>query len=94
MNHEPGTIDKAVLMLITSIMNGCGLDDAAKIITVVQAVIHSVLCFISEADDVQETVDRLKSSLDPEKNDISLTLNRTTVSNMIPNPNISHLMMH
>jgi len=91
VNHEPGTIDKAVLMLITSIMNGCGLDDAAKIITVVQAVIHSVLCFISEADDVQETVDRLKSSLDPEKNDISLTLNRTTVSNMIPNPNISQL---
>jgi hypothetical protein len=91
VKHETGTIDKANLMLLTSIAADCGLDDAASFITAVQSLLHEILCFISQSNDVAGTVNELKSVFNPDNPDKPLIMNRTTVSNMIPDPDIKQL---
>ncbi|MHA1999924.1 MAG: hypothetical protein ACTSU9_17570, partial [Promethearchaeota archaeon] len=91
VEHEPGTMEKAILMLITSIMAGCGLDDAAELIKSTQSLLYSILDFISESGDVAGTVEQLKSIFNPERGHSPLIVNRTTVSNMIPDPDRTQL---
>jgi hypothetical protein len=82
--HEPGTVDKASLMMLSSIMLDCGLDDAQALLDSVQAIIIDVLESIRGADDPVLALHEAVESLNSKRRKKALTIHRTTVSNMIP----------
>lgn len=84
VDHEPGTVDKASLMVLSSVMLDCGLDDAKALLDSVQAIIIDVLEVIHGADDPVLALHEAIESLNGDGRKNPLTVHRTTASNMIP----------
>ncbi|MFX0103102.1 MAG: transposase [Candidatus Hodarchaeota archaeon] len=84
VDHEPSTVDKASLMMLSSIMLDCGLDDAKALLDSVQGIIIDVLEVIRGADDPVLALHEAIEFLNGDEGKKALTVHRTTVSNMIP----------
>lgn len=91
VNHEVGTVHRAILMLISSILLECGLENVILFLKAIQRIIYEILCLISGSLKPLTTLKEFKSFFNPENKKFSFTINRTTVTSMIPNANRSQL---
>jgi len=84
VSHEPGTIAKASIMMLSAIMLDSGLDDAKAFLDSIQLILWTVLSWIIEAADHDAFLRVLIGLLDPATNPNALSVHRTTVTSMIP----------
>lgn len=91
VSREPGTIEKATLMVLSAIMLDCGLDDAKAFLDAVQWIVWSCLKEIGAASDPLATLDKAIEGLDPDGKEKALSVHRTTVTNMIPHADRTQL---
>jgi len=84
VSHEPGTIAKASMMMLSAIMLDSGLDDAKMFLDSIQLILWTVLSWIIEATDHDAFLRALIGLLDPATNPNALSVHRTTVTSMIP----------
>ena len=84
VSHEPGTVAKASLMMLSAIMLDCGLDDAKGLLDSIQIIMWMVLRWIMAATNQDAFLRALMSFLDPNENPCALSIHRTTVTSMIP----------
>ncbi len=84
VSREPGTVAKASLMMLSAIMLDSGLDDAKKLLDIIQLILWTVLSWIMEASNKEALLQALIGLLNPDKNPNVLSIHRTTVTSMIP----------
>ncbi len=89
--HEPGTVEKAGQVVLTSILLDCGLDDAKALLDSVQELFWRYLIMISESNDIQAKVQSEIERLDPANKNKLFSVHRTTASEMIPHADRSEL---
>lgn len=91
VSREPGTVEKADIMMLTSIMLDCGLDDAKALLDAVQEIIREIFMEINAADDPLATLREAINYLDPGHEEHMFDVHRTTVTSMIPHANRDQL---
>ncbi|HME54192.1 MAG TPA: hypothetical protein VKM55_18345, partial [Candidatus Lokiarchaeia archaeon] len=91
VSHEPGTVAKASLMMISAIMLDSGLDDAKELLDSIQLILWTVLSWIIEATNKDTFLRALIGLLNLDKNPNALSVHRTTVTSMIPQADRSQL---
>ncbi|HME54463.1 MAG TPA: hypothetical protein VKM55_19785 [Candidatus Lokiarchaeia archaeon] len=91
VSREPGTVEKASAMMLTSILLDCGLDDAKAFLDALQEIMWANLTAIAEADDPIRALHQAIETLDPARENHAFTVHRTTVSTMIPHADRSQL---
>lgn len=91
VSHEPGTVAKASLMMISAIMLDSGFDDAKGLLDSIQVILWTVLSWIMEATNHDTLLRALIGLLDPNTNPNALSVHRTTVTSMIPQADRSQL---
>lgn len=84
VSHEPGTVAKASLMVLSAIMLDSGLDDAKGLLDCIQLILWNVLTWILHATNQDVFLRALMALLHPDKNPYALSVHRTTVTSMIP----------
>ncbi len=84
VSHEPGTVVKASLMMLSAIMLDSGLDDAKGLLDIIQLILWTVLSWIMEATNKEAFLRALIGVLHPDERPNALSVHRTTVTNMIP----------
>jgi hypothetical protein len=91
VSHESGTVEKASLMTLTSILFDCGYDDAKIVLDHIQSLICEVLKDIADAPDPVLALDETIRRFSSEDGKPVLTLHRTTVAEMIPHADRAQL---
>jgi len=84
VHHEPGTVAKSILMLISGILLDSGLENVILFLNVIQQVIYAIVSFIVAATKPLEMAYHVKSLFHPDNKNALLSVNRTTVQTMIP----------
>lgn len=84
--HEPGTVDKASLMILTAAMASTSIEGASKILQAISSVVQEILVEIRDSPEPLKALERAIAALDPGCKDKVLVVHRTTVSSMIPSP--------
>ncbi len=84
VSREPGTVAKASLMMLSAIMLDSGLDDAKRLLDIIQLILWTVLSWIMEATNKEAFLQALIGLLHPDRNPNVLSVHRTTVTSMIP----------
>jgi len=84
VSHEPGTVAKASLMMLSAIMLDSGLDDAKEFLGIIQLILWTVISWIMEATNKEAFLQALIGLLHPDRNPNVLSVHRTTVTSMIP----------
>ncbi len=82
--HEPGTVEKASLMMLSSIMLDSGLDDAAGLLDGIQIILWQFAKSVEETADPDFTIRHMVDVLNPETHPHAFSVHRTTVTSMIP----------
>ena len=85
VNHEPGTVEKAVLVLLSSIMLDSGLDEGQALMEGIRNILYSTLDEIEHDPDPIAAIHALKIEMAPNSPSSPLSVHRTTVASMIPN---------
>jgi len=84
VSHEPGTVEKASLIMLSSIMLDSGLDDAAGLLDGIQIILWQLTKAIEATAEPGITIHEVAEALNPETHPHALTVHRTTVTSMIP----------
>jgi len=84
VSHEPGTVEKASLMMLTSIMLDSGLDDSMRLLDAIQFIIWQFSKTVDTTDNPGCTIHEMVTVLDPEQHPHALSVHRTTVTEMVP----------
>ncbi len=93
VSREPGTVEKASIMMLTSIMLDSGFDDAKALLEALQCILWESLKEILAANDPLVALQDAITRLDPENGGHLFTVHRTTVTTMIPHADRSQLDM-
>ena len=91
VSREPGTVEKASIMMLTSIMLDSGFDDAKALLDALQCILWECLKEILAANDPLVALQDAIKRLDPEKGEHLFTVHRTTVTSMIPHADRAQL---
>ena len=91
VSREPGTVEKAGTMMLTSIMLDSGLNDAKAFLDALQEIVWTSLKEIAESEDPIVALHLAIEAMDPAREDHAFSVHRTTVSTMIPHADRSQL---
>nr|MDO8115396.1 hypothetical protein [Candidatus Sigynarchaeota archaeon] len=91
VSREPGTVERASIMMLSSIMLDCGLDDAKAFLDAMQSILWETLKEIADAMDPIAALYDAIARLGPESNQHVFSVHRTTVTSMIPHANRAQL---
>jgi hypothetical protein len=84
VSHEPGTVEKSSIMMLSAIMLDCGLDDSMGFLDSIQYLLWQFSKEVDNATNRGVPVRAISDILDPEKHPHALSVHRTTVTSMIP----------
>jgi hypothetical protein len=84
VDREPGTVDKAVLVEISSGMLGTGHEPAAAMLDTHQVVIHECMTLLLEQPDLQTAVIRLRDATTPVRGKMLFSVSDTTMERVTP----------
>ncbi len=84
VEHEPGTADKAVLTVLSSILLESGLDAGAELLAAIVALLHFTLAAVAGAPDRDTALARALEIFDPSARESPLAVHRTTADAMAP----------
>jgi hypothetical protein len=84
VDHEPGTADKAVVTLLSSILLASGMDAGAELLAAIVAIVHDTLVAVAAAPDRDAALEGALELFNPSAGASPLAVHRTTADAMVP----------
>lgn len=91
VEHEPGTLNKCVGMLVSMSLLGGSAENAVDLGNALQELLFNVYKEIHDAPDPDSLVKRRMEALNPENDNHVFTVHRTTLLNAIPDADRAQL---